>query len=177
MQNTIISPCGKSFPLWWTFRIRMGGELSNFTTVSRQNIFRQGGIGKHPPNSISNLQNPTSPRVALLLICTTILSVGDLLKKVCDQFLRNLCMRQIWSTLDKYPLTQFDKCINFMCYLEENSSEVLILLARGSLPVDLFKANGAQILYLSLFAIAWLSASTFLLYHFKFVPKIAIYKE
>ena len=64
-----------------------------------------------------------------------------------------------------------------MCYLEENSSEVLILLARGSLPVDLFKANGAQILYLSLFAIAWLSASTFLLYHFKFVPKIATYVE
>ena len=75
-------------------------------------------------------------------------------KKVCDQFLRNLCMRQISSTLDKYPLTQFDKCINFMCNLfEENSCEVFILLARGSLPE--YKTNGAQILYSSLFTIAF----------------------
>ena len=41
-----------------------------------------------------------------------------------------------------------------MCNLfEQNSSEVLILLARGSLPV--YKANGAQILYSSLFTIAF----------------------
>ena len=33
-KNTIISPCGWNFPLWCTFRIRVGGELSpNFTTV------------------------------------------------------------------------------------------------------------------------------------------------
>ena len=41
-----------------------------------------------------------------------------------------------------------------MCNLfEENSSEVFILLARGYFP--LYKTNGAQILYLSLFTIAF----------------------